>query len=51
MQTFTPIINNEGRGYRVPNIAMNISGERSLQEKLRAHELDAEGIRLAGPMV
>ena len=39
-QTFTPIINNEGRVNRILNIAMNITGERTLQEQLRTRELE-----------
>ena len=39
-QTLTPIINNEGRVQRILNIAMNISGERTLQEQLRTRELE-----------
>ncbi|MCK5691992.1 MAG: GAF domain-containing protein, partial [Bacteroidales bacterium] len=39
-QTLTPIINNEGRVHRILNIAMNITGERTLQEKLRTRELE-----------
>jgi len=36
-QTFTPIINNEGRVQRILNIAVNISKERMLQEQIRTH--------------
>jgi len=39
-QTFTPIINNEGRVHRILNIAMNITGERSLQAELQTRELE-----------
>jgi len=39
-QTFTPIINNEGRVKRILNIAVNISGERSLQDQLKKRELE-----------
>jgi len=39
-QTFTPILNNEGRVHRILNIAMNITGERKLQEQLLTRELE-----------
>jgi len=39
-QTFTPIINNEGRVHRILNIAMNITGERTLQAELQTRELE-----------
>ncbi len=39
-QTFTPIINNEGRVSRILNIAVNITGERTLQEQLLTRELE-----------
>lgn len=39
-QTFTPIINNEGRVYKILNIAMNITEERALQERLETRELE-----------
>jgi len=39
-QTLTPIINNEGRVHRILNIAMNITGERTLQEQLLTQELE-----------
>ncbi len=39
-QTFTPIINNEGRVSRILNIAMNITGERTLQAELQTRELE-----------
>jgi PAS domain S-box-containing protein len=41
-QTLTPIINNEGKVHRILNIAMNITGERTLQEQLRTRELEIE---------
>jgi PAS domain S-box-containing protein len=39
-QTFTPIINNEGRVNRILNIAMNLTGERTLQAELQTRELE-----------
>ncbi len=39
-QTFTPIINNEGRVNRILNIAVNITGERTLQDQLLSRELE-----------
>ena len=39
-QTFTPIINNEGRVHRILNIAMNITEERTLQAQLLSRELE-----------
>ena len=39
-QTFTPIINNEGRVYKILNIAVNITEERGLQERLETRELE-----------
>lgn len=39
-QTFTPIINNDGRVQRVLNIATNITGERTLQKQLESCELE-----------
>lgn len=40
-QTFTPIINNEGRVYKILNIATDITGTRTLQEQVetREHEI------------
>lgn len=37
-QTFTPIINEEGRVQRILHIATNITGERSLQEQALSRE-------------
>ena len=37
-QTFTPIINDEGRVYKILNIAVNITEERSLQAQLQSRE-------------
>ena len=37
-QTFTPIINNEGRVQRILNIATNITEERTLQEQILTRE-------------
>ena len=37
-QTFTPILNDEGRVYKILNIAMNISEERALQARLQMRE-------------
>jgi len=37
-QTFTPIINSEGRVYKILNIAEDITESRVLQEKLESHE-------------
>jgi len=39
-QTFTPIINSEGRVKKILNIAVNITGERTLHEQLLSQELD-----------
>lgn len=39
-QTFTPIINNEGRVYKILNIAEDISETRTLQEKIQSRELE-----------
>jgi methyl-accepting chemotaxis protein len=39
-QTLTPIINNEGKVQKILNIAMNITGERTLQEQLLTRELE-----------
>jgi PAS domain S-box-containing protein len=39
-QTFTPIINNEGRVYKILNIAVNITGKRSLQDSLETREME-----------
>jgi methyl-accepting chemotaxis protein len=45
-QTFTPIINNEGKVRRILNIAVNISEERTLQDQLssREHEITRKGL-------
>jgi methyl-accepting chemotaxis protein len=45
-QTFTPIINNEGRVQRILNIATNITEERTLQEKIltREQEITRRGL-------
>jgi methyl-accepting chemotaxis protein len=37
-QTFTPIINNEGRVHKILNIAVNITQERALQARLETRE-------------
>lgn len=37
-QTFTPIINSEGRVYKILDIAVNITGERLMQEQLKTRE-------------
>jgi PAS domain S-box-containing protein len=39
-QTFTPIINNEGKVQKILNIAVNITRERSLQDKLETREME-----------
>jgi methyl-accepting chemotaxis protein len=39
-QTFTPIMNSEGRVQKILNIAVDISSERSLQEQLNTRELE-----------
>jgi len=39
-QTFTPIINNEGRVHKILNIAMNITEERTLQAQLLTREIE-----------
>ena len=39
-QTFTPIINSEGRVKKILNIAVNITEERALHEQLLSHELE-----------
>lgn len=39
-QTFTPIINNEGRVYKILNIAVNITENRQLQESLEIREME-----------
>lgn len=45
-QTFTPIINNEGRVHRILNIATNITEVRTLQEQIlkREQELTRKGL-------
>jgi methyl-accepting chemotaxis protein len=45
-QTFTPIINSEGRVQRILNIANDITRERDLQEqiKTREHEITRTGL-------
>ncbi len=45
-QTFTPVINNEGRVYKILNIAEDITETRFLQEKLEAreHEIARTGL-------
>lgn len=45
-QTFTPIINNEGRVYKILNIAEDITETRTLQEKIqsREHEITRAGL-------
>jgi methyl-accepting chemotaxis protein len=39
-QTFTPIINNEGKVYKILNIAIDITENRILQEGLESRELE-----------
>ena len=39
-QTFTPIINNEGKVYKILNIAVDITDKRSLQESLGTREME-----------
>ncbi|MCK5135668.1 MAG: PAS domain S-box protein [Bacteroidales bacterium] len=39
-QTLTPIINNEGKVYKILNIAMDITENRMLQERLESRELE-----------
>ncbi len=39
-QTFTPIINSEGRVYKILNIAANVSEKKALQEQLDSRELE-----------
>ncbi|MDF1573593.1 MAG: PAS domain S-box protein [Bacteroidales bacterium] len=39
-QTFTPIINSEGRVHKILNMAVNITGERTLQQQLKTRELE-----------
>jgi len=39
-QTFTPIINKEGRVYKILNIALDITDKRALQEQLETRELE-----------
>jgi methyl-accepting chemotaxis protein len=39
-QTFTPIINNEGKVYKVLNIAVDITETRTLQDRLESRELE-----------
>lgn len=39
-QTFTPIINKEGKVQKILNIAINITDSRSLQDKLETRELE-----------
>lgn len=39
-QTFTPIINNEGRVYKILNIAVNITENRQLQDSLEKREME-----------
>jgi len=39
-QTFTPIINDEGRVQRILNIATDITGERMLTEQIRSSQLE-----------
>ncbi|TFH22814.1 MAG: PAS domain S-box protein, partial [Bacteroidia bacterium] len=39
-QTFTPIINNEGKVHKILNIAVNITDTRSLQNKLETREME-----------
>ena len=39
-QTFTPIINNDGKVYKILNIGMDITENRILQERLETRELE-----------
>lgn len=39
-QTFTPIINNEGKVYKILNIAVDITENRMLQDTLASRELE-----------
>lgn len=39
-QTFTPIINNEGKVHKILNIAVDITEKRSLQQKLETRETE-----------
>ncbi len=39
-QTFTPIINNEGKVHKILNIAVNITDTRSLQDKLETRDME-----------
>ena len=39
-QTFTPIINNEGKVYKILDIANDITENRSLQERLKTQETE-----------
>jgi len=39
-QTFTPIINNEGKVQKILNIATNITNTRSLQDKLETRDME-----------
>ena len=39
-QTFTPIINSEGKVYKILNIAVDITENRTLQEQLETQELE-----------
>ncbi len=39
-QTFTPIVNNEGKVYKILDIAVDITESRALQERLETRELE-----------
>ena len=39
-QTFTPIINSEGRVYKILNIAVDVTEKKALQEQLNSRELE-----------
>ena len=39
-QTFTPIINNEGKVYKILNIAVDITQNRALHKQLENHKLE-----------
>ncbi|MEA3462871.1 MAG: PAS domain S-box protein, partial [Bacteroidota bacterium] len=39
-QTFTPIINNQGKVHKILNIAVNITEERTLQGQIKTRELE-----------
>ncbi len=47
-QTFTPVINNDGKVYKILNIATDITENRSLQDSLetREHEITRSGLEM-----